>query len=287
MNRTFTPYPDLPRAFGANKWTSTETTSGVNGTEAIANITHYSWIAVGMDARTADVAGAATLVSALDCMNLTIWNSTDFRAMLDMEEHTYGPQIPYGCKRYGAGYLREDYYTTAADEQVGERILLMEEDPYYEEAVVGTNITVVGGPYANLFGEYVNDFVNAFALDEPPFDHHWTKIYALTCWERKTYVDEEVGNRYGYGVISTYWDLNGTVFLWVWGWTAEDTAFLCQWIRDNIGDGGTADVLQLYNGTTDVVVKIDYVKGEAHFVECLGMVSECKYDKSHIHGVTD
>ena len=284
MNRTFTPYPDLPRAFGANKWTSKEETSGLNGTEAIANITHYDWIAIGKDARTADVAGAATLVSALDCKNLTIWNDTDFRALLDMEEHTYGPNAPYGLSKPGTGFMREDYYFPAAEgEQVGGRIGLMETDSYYGEDIVMTNIVVVGGPYANLFGEYVNDFTVAFALDEPPFDHHWTKIYALTCWARNTYVNEEVGDDTGYAVISTYWDLNGTVFLWVWGWTAEDTMYACQWIRDNIDDVVTHDLEELPDGTTDIIIEIDYVADDVDIVECLGMVSECEYDAAEIH----
>jgi len=288
VNRTFVPWPDIPAAFCGSKYVHENKIAGETYIEVIANVTSWNWTVIGKDARTTDVAGAAMLVSALDEAGekaikegLTTRGEDVpmFYAILDMEEHTYGPNALYACSRPGAGYMREDYYFTDPEEQVGERVGLMESSGgFISRDFVGTNVTVVGGPYANLVGEYLNDFTVAFALDEPPFDHHWTKIYALTCWARNTYVDEEVGDDTGYAVVATHWDLNGTVFLWVWGWTAEDTMAMCQAIRDNVNF-----FMGLPAGTTAIIVEIDYVDGTFDVIECLGEVSECEFDEAEIH----
>ena len=309
FNMTFLAWPDIPRALGATTWTHSEPiyawqpeVCGGNGFctrtvgEAIYNVTHYNWTIIGRDAMTSDVVGAATLTSALDnymCLTMGGWIvdsrlvTGDFLAALDMEDSN-NPYIPWVCSRRGAGYLKSDFYypaDTAAGEEVGTRIGLRTRDAVWKQSICGgwigtnyyeaTNVTVVGGPYANLVGEYLNDMTPAFAIDEPPFNHEWTEIMALTSFRApcKTYVDTETGNRWGYAVVATAWDLNGTAFLWVWGWTAEDTVTMCQILRFDSELANPVFWSQLPNGTTAVVVKIDYIKGVYYFEDILSPIS--------------
>ena len=292
FNMTFQPWPDIPRALGAPSWQYGDnvwywapedpaTTRGFGQTlegQSIYTVWHYNWTVVGRDAAVSDVVGAATLVSALDDYRLLTmhdWSWGEFAAALDMED-SVNTNIPSVCYKFGAGYMKSDYYEaadTAAGEEIGDRVGFMDEDSVLGRDFIGTNVTVVGGPYANLAAEYLNDFTAAFALDEPPFNHEWTTIMALTAWpEPTTYVDVEAGDDTGYAVVATYWDLNGTAFLWVWGWTAEDTAAMCQILRDDAHDG-TLDFWNLPDGTTAVIVEIDYETMTYDIVETLSPIS--------------
>ena len=159
----------------------------------------------------------------------------------------------------------------------------------------------LGGPCTNLASEYFNDFAAAFfTLPEctPTVADQW-KIMPLSCWSlnrlgqdgivhsyKPTYNATTGAQKTGYGVISTYKDLDGTIGFIVWGWTGQDT-YYTSWVLWNTILGE-----KLQNEPpclTTLILKFDYTKhatasGFWKVAEALGTISE--YNGAKILGIT-
>lgn len=83
--------------------------------------------------------------------------------------------------------------------------------------VASSNIIAVGGPQANLFSEYLNEFSSAIFI---PGD---ISLLLVPHWSHPELLPGRRPDVRGYGVITVYKDLNGTVGLAIWGGTGEDT----------------------------------------------------------------
>ncbi|MCK5670484.1 hypothetical protein KAI10_03805, partial [Candidatus Bathyarchaeota archaeon] len=146
-------------------------------------------------------------------------------------------------------------------------------------------IVIVGGPMASQAAEYFNDFTDAKVFTE--YGHGF---YSPACWARTTqdhyqgkaliqvvpdmlwYSSPTVDDDVGYAIVSTYKDLNGTVGLIVYGYTAEDTYYACYALR-----GGLLPWLQeIQCGTTTIILEIDYTDLHPvafHVKESLGTIT--------------
>jgi hypothetical protein len=253
----------------------------------------WEWLTVGRDSKAIDSAGAA-MVS-----DFTIWyDSAEVRnSALDMQDTVYGPNAPSilsaqrstllpdrtGYRDANVGYnlgrlaLKDDWSChTNGDNEVHNEMNGL--------PISSSNIITVGGPRANALTEYTNDFTDAFAtLPE------WTGsggtagvIYSTACWSKFGYAPEyeEGAQTVGYGIISTFQDLNGTTFLVVYGYTGQDTYYACWSLLHS-------DVLALARwtmplGVTTIVLKFDYTLHPTDYcfvtiMEALGTFSEYHY----------
>jgi hypothetical protein len=180
-------------------------------------------------------------------------------------------------------YAFRDDWSTPEDWDMATTI-----NPY---AVSSSNIIIVGGPINNAAASYWNDFTDALV-----FTNYGTGYYAPGCWARTSqpslstlslrgtdmdelaiddlwYNSATTEDTYGYSIVSVYKDLNETVGLAVYGYTAEDTYYTCYALR-----GGLLAWFQnLDEGVTTVVLEIDYSSLHPvtfHVKECLGPFTE-------------
>jgi hypothetical protein len=230
-------------------------------------IGRYEWIVVGSKAATVDSLGAAYVTEAFD----SIKGIDVLKAGMDFRDTVYGPNVPYVCgylgtvtKNANATNVRGDYY-----DSIGRSDL--RDDWCTSVPVSSSNMIFVGGPRANLGEEYFNDFMSAFFAESEHVVNNTlgqaNAILALTCWHHNVYTDNSTT---GYGVISVYRDLNGTVGLVLWGLGGQDTYYVTQWFwNGNYGAGITApdgttvhsgiEYLQHENpGVTSIILQINY-----------------------------
>jgi len=73
------------------------------------------------------------------------------------------------------------------------------------EAVSSSNLILVGGPYANVLTEYVNEFSMLFLNGSSMM---CLGYLSLTCWRMDYYPAATAGG--GYASVSIYRDINGT-----------------------------------------------------------------------------
>ena len=251
----------------------------------------WEWTIIGDFAKPSDSLGAAMLTSAWsDWKNKEVWLSG-----LDIKATELGPSIPWVMRNYAPldGETRDAYYMDppgdlragfrndwcTPDEWMGETI--------YPYAISSSNMIIVGGPMANLAAEYFNDFTDAKVFTE-----YGAGFYATGCWARtvldhyvgKNWIDvpdnelwyssDNVEDKVGYALISTYKDLNETTGFIVYGYTAEDTYYACYALR-----GGLLDWLQcIQPGTTSLILEIDYNELHPvrfHIAEAVGLFTEC------------
>lgn len=162
--------------------------------------------------------------------------------------------------------------------------------------VASSNIISVGGPSANAMAQYFNDFTSAFATlgSWTPNPANAGKIMPLTCWslnKNDTTSDPDFhgyvptydasGNEvYGYGVISTYKDLNGTIGFLVWGYTGQDT-YYTSWslLHSNVL---AVAFSHMPCGVTSLILRFNYTDHPTDYsfttvVEALGTISEYDY----------
>jgi len=281
----------------------------------------WEWIVVGEESLAPDSAGASMASSALqEWKNMEAWLSG-----LDVQSDAYAPTVPYVLRRFQDAYegrfnfhyyhsrgdhrsaFRDDWcqppsealYDYYYDEEGGDEVF----PTLYPYAVSSSDIVVVGGPIVNEAASYFNDFTDALIYTE-----YCDGFYSPACWARTSqpslaslehqevdldewpadelwYGSDEVGDRYGYALVSTYKDLNGTVGLVVYGYTAEDTYYACYALR-----GGLLPWLQtLQEGVTTLILELDYEYEHPaigdyyegihpvgiHVKECLGTFTEC------------
>ncbi len=245
----------------------------------------YEWIVVGKPAATVDALSTAYVSQAFD-------SRKDIHVMeagMDYRDVTWGPNMPYVMAGPGTG-TRTDYVD--AQGRPG-----LQDDWCTTWPVASSDMIFMAGPRANLGTEYMNEFTNVFY----PRSEYATNnslnqannIFALPCWNKNVYYPNATD---GYGVISVYKDLNGTIGLAFWGMSAQDFYYTCQWFwsyPDGIlcPDGCTLvysgiEYLQHENcGVTDIILHIGYsthiptvtvgttggVKGD---IERIGTISE-------------
>jgi hypothetical protein len=275
----------------------------------------WEWITVGRDSAPVDSIGAA-MVSEYMLMN----NMTNKVSAFDME-HPAVPVVPSlfsssftGVDRTGllpdrTGYRDCDVYfnlgrTGFKDDWCSHNNT--EDDPagewYNGLAISSANIINIGGPLANLGSEYFNDFVQAFyTLDGwTPLEANKYAVMPLTCWSMAAGISPQAYRpefdpitgleTIGYGVISTYKDINGTIGLNIWGVSGQDTYFTC-WAFMH------SDVLALMLanarcGLTSLILQFNYTLHPDDYcfvtiVEALGTISELNVQELFADCVTD
>ena len=270
-------------------------TTKVVCTETSMHDGRYEWIVVGETSHASDSIGSAMLsVGYADWKDVEVWISA-----LDVESESYGPSIPMVLRRFATmQHNRMDYQY---DNAMGDYRYAFRDDwstpedwdmettinPY---AVSSSNIIVVGGPINNAAASYWNDFTDALV-----FTNYGTGYYAPGCWARTSqpslstlslrgtdmdelaiddlwYNSTTTEDTYGYAIVSVYKDLNETVGLVVYGYTAEDTYYTCYALR-----GGLLAWFQNLEGVTTVVLEINYSSLHPvtfHVKECLGPFTE-------------
>jgi len=213
----------------------------------------WEWTIIGDFAKPSDSLGASMLSSAWsDWKNKELWLSG-----LDIKATELAPSIPWVMRNHAPlnGETREAYYKDppedlrtsfrddwcTPDNWMGETI--------YPYAISSSNMIVVGGPLANLAADYFNDFTDAKI-----FTKYGAGFYATGCWARTVldhyvgknlmdvpdnelwYNSDNVDDKVGYALISTYKDLNETTGFIVYGYTAEDTYYACYALRGGLLD---------------------------------------------------
>ncbi|MFQ6065094.1 MAG: hypothetical protein ACE5L6_06430, partial [Candidatus Bathyarchaeia archaeon] len=143
--------------------------------------------------------------------------------------------------------------------------------------VASSNIIAVGGSFVNEVAKYLNDFSQAISGTTVGDGY-----YAVTCWDKALseygfYEGGAVTDRYGYAVISTYKDKNGTVGFKVHGWTGQDTYYAAKWFDEH-----KFELQHINLHVTDLIVRITYKSATGtlycpptvSIVEKLGTISE-------------
>jgi hypothetical protein len=251
----------------------------------------YEWTVVGRDSHAADSIGAALVTAAFKNKQVEIGNA-GFDMMF--QEYPSDPGIPYTLRKFGVAVpgwppdYKDDLYRIALRDDWchGSCPSLWQ--------VSSSNMIAVGGPLANHLSEYFNDFTVAFfGLDtvEAPFtlwDGWKSKLIALTCWNKTNYVEvagdfiyEPVAaNAYesseyvGYGVVTTYKDINGTIGLLIYGMNARDTFFVSKFFHEEL----IYELQEFPPHVQGLIIAIDYYYNPKHpsfsIPEVLGTISE-------------
>jgi hypothetical protein len=250
----------------------------------------YEWTIIGRDAQTVDSAGAALVTASIKQKNITIGLAGG-----DMWDVELANQIPFVMNPFGAGGTSADY-----KDMIGRAALNDDWCTYWP--VASSNMLGVGGPVANMLSYYANDFTDAFyGLWDYAGTAYSNKITGVTCWNRGwsgtsyNVYDSYDNPTYGYAVISTYLDINGTVIFEVYGNLGRDTYYATQWLHGDAARGINPGILQLQDapaGLTSIILKINYADSKHptfSIVECLGTISETKWTHTYTNiytGVT-
>jgi hypothetical protein len=258
----------------------------------------WEWAVVGRDAAAVDSAGAANVATYLDWM---LYEPVKMSA-LDMQDVLWGPTVPYVMSemRPGEGTVQvrpdpsalQPSSAVYRDDDFGPNIgrsafrddwcmHILEDEWYNGIPISSSNIVTIGSAWANLASEYFNEFTDAY-LDVGTGESMYPgRIVALTCWNKNTYMptwDVDGNQLTGYGVITTYKDLNGTVGLSVYGYTGQDT-YWTTWAMMHKYQLWIAQ-LDIPVGVTTLVIEFDYTLHPTDYcfasvIEALGTISEC------------
>jgi hypothetical protein len=245
----------------------------------------YEWVTVGRNAATVDSAGAALVAEAYDSYKeVQIGISGE-----DMFGATYDVQIPSVMAKFGAGTTVADYKDApGVGNEVGYRAALVDDWCTYWP-VSTANLIAVGGPLAHVLSYYSNDFTSAFyGIPQFSGSEYSGTLTGIACWNRGWAINDglynvyssAVSTRYGYAIVSTYIDINGTEVLEVYGHFARDTYYACQWLHGDLNRGILPGLVQLQDapaGLTSIILKINYSDAKHptfSIVECLGTISE-------------
>ncbi len=237
----------------------------------------YEWTIVGRDSRAVDSAGAAMATAAFKNKQIEIGLSG-----LDMQDTLYGPYIPWTARNLTGTTDNRANYNDALGRET------LRDDWCHTWPVSSSNLIAVGGPAANLITEYFNEFTEAFMIN-PSLSDYFTVygILPLTCWDKLGHFIEgnTINDPYGYAVITTYKDINGTVGFLIWGWTGQDTYYACKFFHEEI----IYELQDFPLCATSIILEIDYSVDPKHpsfsVVEVLGTISETTVElvKGGIH----
>jgi hypothetical protein len=246
----------------------------------------YEWTVLGRDAYTSDSLGATLVTAAFKNKDIEIGTAGE-----DMMSVDWGLScIPYILNCFGTTPgTRADYKDDGTTP--GNRIAL-KDNWCTTWPVTSSNMIMVGGPLANMLTSYFNEFTDAFWGTYTPFygeaytpyEPWQNKVVALTCWNATAARAYEAAVDTGYGVITTYKDINGTVGFAIWGIGPRDTFYTSKFFHEEI-------IYELQNFphcVTSIILKIDYTDAEHPtftIVECLGTISETTVElvKGGIH----
>jgi hypothetical protein len=221
----------------------------------------YEWTVVGREAASVDSVGAALVTAAFKNKGIEIG-----MAGLDMWDSELANQIPHVMRKFGTGDAMTDYHH---DHAAGDHRASLRDDWCTTWPVASSDMIGVGGPLANVYAYYMNDFTEAY------YDSTSGEIETSTCWNKNSYASDEDT---GYAVISTYKDINGTVNLVIWGHWGRDTFYASKWFHE----GGAVQLQDAPYCLTGIVLEIDYTEHEPEVsvAEVLGTISEAEW----IHG---
>ncbi|HUW47295.1 MAG TPA: hypothetical protein VMW36_00945 [Patescibacteria group bacterium] len=258
-----------------------------SATNHVMNGGQWEWEVVGKDSNSIDSEGAAMVANFVADWTGNIVQMTGS----EMQNTAYGPLAPYILDPLRTALLpdRRGYRDAEISFNHG-RLALKDDwschkdesgDWLYGLPIASSNIITIGGPYANIATEYTNDFTDALVTLPG-----WTgtglpqlNIFATSCWSKNTYAAQydEGAQTVGYGVISTFRDINGTVWFVVYGYTGQDT-YYTTWALLH------SDVMDLAwelmpSGVTTVILEFDYTLHPTDYCfvtikEALGTISE-------------
>lgn len=173
----------------------------------------YEWIVVGRDAATVDSAGAAMVSEAFDSLkNIEVDKAgMDMRALPLPDD-----DVAYVFRKFRTDQT-PDRLNYLFNRPAGDFRTALRDDWSTTVPVASSNIIAVGGPQANLFSEYLNEFSSAIFI---PGD---ISLLLVPHWNHPELLPGRRPDVRGHGVITVYKDLNGTVGLAIWGGTGEDT----------------------------------------------------------------
>jgi hypothetical protein len=228
----------------------------------------WEWGIVGQPSAALDSIGVAMTVAAFKNKLIEFGLGG-----LDRQDATFGPRLPWMMREdispdsIGRYHLYDDWCTSFYDDFPGS----------CSWPISSSNIITVGGPSPNMVSKYFNDYAQAMA-----FTTAGDGFYAVTCWDRELseygfYPASTATSRYGYAIISTYKDKNGTIGFMLYGYTGQDTYFAAKWFDEHKFE------LQHINAhVTDLILEIEYkdATGDLYcpplvsIVEKLGTISE-------------
>ena len=227
----------------------------------------YEWGTVGEPSVAVDSIGVTMTVAAFKNKLIEFGLGG-----LDIQDTTFGPRIPSLIREgispdaRGRYHLVDDWCYSRTGEG---------EDTSWP--VASSNIISVGGPYPNMVSKYFNEFAQAMI-----FTTVGGGFYAVTCWDKALsehgfYEGGTVTDRYGYAVISTYKDKNGTIGFMVYGWTGQDTYYAAKWFDEH-----KFELQHINLHVTDLILEITYKSATGtlycpptvSIVEKLGTISE-------------
>jgi hypothetical protein len=235
----------------------------------------WEWGVVGKTAASVDSLGNTMIVAAFKNKLIEFGIGG-----LDIQDATFGPRIPslisesVSPDSIGRYYLHDDWcYSRTGDVNAMDT----------SWPISSSNIISVGGTAINKVTLYFNDFAEALVGTTVRGSHGRAGIYAVTCWDKAltTYGFYEfpaaVTDRYGYAIITTYKDKNGTLGLIVHGWSGQDTYYACKWF-----DEYKFELQHINLHVTDLILKIDYKYSDGtlrcvptlSIIETLGTISE-------------
>jgi hypothetical protein len=238
----------------------------------------YEWVEVGRDAATVDSAGSALVAEAYDSLK----GIKVGIAGADLAAADAANQMPWVMANFVAGTT-----VTAYKDSLLRAALRDDFCTYWP--VASSNMIGVGGPLANLFAYYANDFTDAFYGLSPFAGTAYNgKVVPIPCWNRNWPTNPTPGyNTYasssstGYAVIATHKDINGTVLFNVWGHWGRDTYYASMWLHGDDARGLAPGIIQLQSapkGVTSIILKINYSPNALHptytIPEVLGTISE-------------
>jgi hypothetical protein len=253
------------------------------------------WGIVGRDADSVDSAGLSLVTAALKNKQVEFGLAgADIYASFDANNNAVN-QMPWVFDKIGSGTSSANYYYyNYGGAYANDYRVALKDDWCTSWPISSSNMIGVGGPLANMLSYYGNDFTDAmFGLGQFTDYVPWEdQIVPRTCWnmadDTNTYVST---NSTGYGVISTYLDLNGTELFLIWGHWGRDTYYLTKWFHEY----GVYQLQEAPAGVTSIIVKIDYTNYSGDYkptaysiVEVLGTISERLWihnseDKGGIH----
>jgi hypothetical protein len=210
----------------------------------------WEWGTVGTTAASVDSLGIAMVTAAFKNKLIEFGIGG-----LDTQDTAMGPRVPWlvagTADSLGRYHLYDDWcYSRTGDANAKDT----------SWPISSSNIITVGGGAVNELAVYSNDWTQAIVTSTPV-------LYSVTCWDRDTYTGGDVNARYGYAIISTYKDKNGTAILLIQGWTGQDTYYACKWF-----DVNKYWLQHLNLHVTDLVLKIEY-KYSTGAIRCVPVVT--------------